>query len=88
MLLPILAAIDLLCAISLAALCLGFPLQHLQAGAALMLIAKSAFFITDVISILDIAVGVTMFVLLWISAPTLALGLAIYLGFKAAISFV
>jgi hypothetical protein len=87
-LLVLLATIDLLCAISLAALVLGYPLPHLQAGAALMLIAKSVFFITDVISILDIAVGITMFVLLWVSAPTLALGLAIYLGFKAVISFI
>lgn len=83
-----LGAIDMLCAISLAALALGYPLPHLQAGAALMLMAKSLFFIKDVVSIIDLAVGVTMFVLLWITAPTLTIALAIYLGFKAIISYV
>lgn len=86
-LLLVLGTIDMLCAISLAALSLGHPLPHLQAGAALMLIAKSVFFIKDVVSIIDIAVGITMFALFWMSAPTLALALAIYLGFKAIISY-
>lgn len=85
-LVAILGVVDLLGAVSLGLLVLGFPLPHLQAVAALMLLLKSLVFIGDVISVIDVAVSITMFALLWVSAPTLALGLAIYLGIKGAIS--
>lgn len=85
--LALLAGVDLLCAISLAALALGFPIPHLQAAAALGLMLKGIAFISDVVSIIDIAIGVAMIVLLWVEAPMLALGLAIYLALKALASF-
>ena len=83
----ILGAIDVLGAVSLAALVLGYPLPHLQAAAALGVLLKAIIFINDIVSIIDIAVAITMFVLLWVSAPTLALALAVYLGIKGLISF-
>jgi hypothetical protein len=85
--LVLLAGVDLLCAVSLAALALGYPIPHLQAAAALALVLKGIAFISDVVSIIDIVIGAAMFVLLWVQAPMLALGLAIYLGLKALASF-
>lgn len=85
--LPLLAAIDLLCAVSLAATALGYPLPPLQAASAFALVAKGVLFINDVVSVIDVAIGIAMIVLLWIQAPTLAIALAIYLGIKAMASF-
>ncbi len=85
--LAVLGAVDVLCAISLALLVFGYPLPQLQAAAALALLAKSIIFIGDAISVIDVATSIAMFALLWISAPTLALGLAVYLGIKGLISF-
>jgi hypothetical protein len=82
-----LGIIDVLCAISMAGIVLGYPLPHLQAISALALIIKGVLFINDVISVIDIAVGIAMFILLWITAPTIALGLAVYLGIKGLMSF-
>ncbi|HIH23803.1 TPA: hypothetical protein HA251_02105 [Candidatus Woesearchaeota archaeon] len=82
-----LGAIDMLSAICCALIPLGYPIPHVQAVAALALIAKGAFFIDDIVSWLDIVCGVAMFILLWAGIPMLALALAIYLGFKAALSF-
>jgi|GEM_PF-7113043 len=83
----LLGAIDVLCAISLAAAALGYPLPHLQAGAAFMLLVKGFMFITDVVSVLDVIAALCMFWLLWQSSMTLALGLAVYLGLKGLLSF-
>ena len=84
---PLLAAIDLLCAISLAAIAIGYPLPALQAASAFALIGKGILFINDVVSIIDIAIGITMLVLLWMQAPALAIGIAVYLGIKGMASF-
>jgi hypothetical protein len=84
--LPLLAGIDLLCAVSLVAMALGYPLPPLHAASAFALMVKGVFFINDVVSVIDIAVGIAMLVLLWIQAPTLAIALAIYLGIKAMAS--
>ena len=84
----LLGAVDVLCAISLAAAALGYPIGHLQASAAFGLLLKGGFFITDIISIIDVIIALVMFWLLWFPHPTLALGLAVYLGLKGVISFV
>jgi hypothetical protein len=81
-----LGAIDVLSAIACGALYFSHPFPHLQAALALALVAKGAFFISDVVSVLDIACGITMLLLLWLSWPAVALVLAIYLGFKGALS--
>jgi hypothetical protein len=83
-----LGMIDMLCAISLIIAVLGFPLPHLQAGSAMMLMFKGFIFIKDVISILDIIAAGCMLYLLWQSSTAIALTIAIYLGFKGIISFV
>lgn len=82
-----LGAIDLLCAISLAVAIIGFPMPHLQAGAAMMLLFKGFIFIKDVVSILDIIAACCTLYLLWQFSSTLALVIAIYLAFKGIISF-
>jgi Na+/H+ antiporter NhaA len=81
-----LGIIDALSAISCAAIFFGHPLGQFQAAMGLALIGKGAFFIEDIVSVLDIACGIVMFLLLWFSWPTIALSLAIYLGFKATLS--
>lgn len=74
--------IDILCAVALLALYFGHPIPHLQAGMAVALIGKGIMFISDILSILDIILGITMFVLFWVEAPNLALGMAIWLLYK------
>ncbi len=87
MLIWILALIDMLGAISAAGIALGFPLYSLQAASALGLILKGIVFYDDVVSWLDIICGIMLFILFWASMPTLALAIAVYLGFKGIISF-
>lgn len=82
-----LGLIDLLASLSLITALLGWPLDHLQAGTALILIGKGAFFIKDILSVFDILIGLSMFWLLWFSSPALSLGLAVYLAFKGLYSF-
>jgi hypothetical protein len=82
-----LAAVDVLCAISLASLALGMPLPLLQAASAAMLMVKGVLFIDDIVSIMDIILAIVMFALIWIPSPVLALAIAIYLGIKAMASF-
>ncbi|MBR9700283.1 hypothetical protein GOV11_00250 [Candidatus Woesearchaeota archaeon] len=83
----IFGAIDILAGVTLISNSLGFPLEFIQAAAALALIVKGIFTVKDILSILDVIIGVVMFVLLWIAAPTLALSLGIYLCIKGAATF-
>jgi len=83
----LLGIVDFLAAGSLALLALGSGVPHIQAASALALVVKGTFYINDVLSVIDIALGITLFALLWIDAPLLALSLAIYLGFKGVYTF-
>jgi hypothetical protein len=83
----VLGAVDLICAGALAFLAFGTPLYPLQAGAALLLLLKAAFYIGDMLSIVDVVAGLLMLGLIWFEAPILALVLALYLGGKALYSF-
>ena len=46
------------------------------------LIMKGLLFIVDILSWLDIAIGIGMFVLFWVAAPNVALIAAIWLVYK------
>ncbi len=83
----LLGVIDLLCATALLGLYFGHPFNQLQAGMGLAIVMKGAVFFSDVLSLLDIAIGVTMFVLFWIEAPRLALAMAIWLVYKGLYSW-
>ena len=87
MLLIILGAIDVLGAVCAAAQALGYPLYFIQAAAALGLIIKGIIFYDDVVSWIDILIGIMLFIMFWVSMPTMALAIALYLGFKAILSF-
>ncbi len=82
----LLALVDLLCAVALGLLLLGYPLWQLQAGAALLLLMKGVAFFADILSVFDVAAAVCMIVLLWIAAPNLALAILVYLVVKALYS--
>ena len=81
-----LAIVDFLAAAALLLVFFGLPVIHYQAGAALLLLLKGAFFFYDLLSIIDVAVAILMFVMLWVQLPKLALGLAVYLIIKGLYS--
>jgi hypothetical protein len=87
MLIWVLALIDVFGAISAAGLALGMPLYSMQAASALALILKGIIFYDDIVSWLDIVCGIMLFVLFWANLPTIALAMAVYLGFKGLMSF-
>ncbi len=74
--------IDILSAGALLSTYFGHPLPHLQAGMALALLGKGLFFITDVLSWIDIIIAVCMFIFFWVEAPTVALVMATWLLYK------
>ena len=82
----LLGLIDLLCALSLLLLAIGYPLYSLQAGAALLLGLKSLLFIKDFFSMIDILIMLVMFVLIWVQTPLIAVFLACYLAIKGIYS--
>jgi hypothetical protein len=83
----LLGIIDLLCALSLLLVIIGYPVFPLQAGGAMLLFIKGAFFFGDVLSVMDMLVAVLMFALLWVQQPTLAIAAAIFLALKGFYSF-
>jgi hypothetical protein len=83
----LLALIDLLCALALALLFFGHPVYPLQAGAALLLLAKGLLFIKNILSIVDMIIALLMFMLIWVATPPVAVALALYLGVKGVASF-
>lgn len=87
MFLQLLALVDLLAAVSLLLSAFGFPLPHLQATVAIALGGKALLFINDVLSIIDLCIALTMFVLLWLSSPTIALVLGGYMALKSLYTF-
>lgn len=78
----LLGIIDILAAGALIGVYFGHPIPHLQAGMGLALTMKGLLFITDILSILDIIIGIGMFVLFWVVAPKFALACAIWLLYK------
>lgn len=78
----VLGIIDLLAAAALIGIHLGHPFEHLQAGMALAIIMKGVVFISDILSLIDVSIGILMFVLFWVEAPTLALVAGIWLIYK------
>jgi len=78
----IVGVVDVIAAGALIALFFGHPIFHLQAGMAIALMGKGFLFLPDILSILDIAIGIVMLTLFWIEAPVLALGMAIWLLYK------
>ena len=83
----LLGLVDVLCALAMVLSLVGYPFFPLQAGAALLLIIKGVFFFGDMLSIIDIIIAVVMFELLWLSMPTIALIIAVYLTIKGLYSF-
>ncbi len=83
----LLGAADILAAIALMLYALGFQIPTAIAATGLVLIGKGLVFIGDVFSILDLIIGITMFVLIWVELPLLALCLAIWLGLKGAYTY-
>ena len=77
-----LGLIDLLASIALLGIYFEHPIPHMQAGMALGLIAKGILFINDILSVLDIVIGIAMFVFFWAVAPKLALAMGIWLIYK------
>ena len=77
-----LGLIDLLAATALFLVYFEHPFKHLQAGIALALMMKGVLFIGDILSLIDIAIGILMFVLFWLDAPLLALSAGIWLVYK------
>lgn len=78
----LLGLIDILAAVALFALYFDNPFGRLQAGMSLGLMMKGVLFITDVLSWIDIAIGILMLVLFWVEAPKLALAAGIWLLYK------
>lgn len=78
----VLGLIDILAAVALFSIYFGSPIERLQAGMALGLMMKGILFISDILSILDIIIGILMFVLFWLIAPKLALAMGIWLLYK------
>jgi hypothetical protein len=59
----------------------------MQAGMGLAIIMKGLVFFSNILSMLDIAIGVAMFALFWFEAPKLALAMAIWLIYKGVYSW-
>lgn len=82
-----LGIVDLLAAGALVSLYFGHPIYHLQAGMGLALVAKGLLFMPNVLSIIDVVIGIAMFVLFWIAAPQLALIMGLWLVYKGITSW-
>lgn len=82
MLLVILSLIDLFASATMLLSFFGHPFPHVQASAALLVLAKALIFIRSSLSIVDILCGLCMLLLLWMQLPFLALGVGVYLAIK------
>jgi hypothetical protein len=82
----LLALLDIFCGAVLLATAYGLPFGPVQAGLALLLLIKAVVFRGSFLSILDAVVAIAMILLLWISAPSIAIVLAIYLAAKGLYS--
>jgi hypothetical protein len=87
MFLVLLALIDLFASAMCAFYGFGHPFPHLQAIAAVLLLAKALIFIRSSLSALDIICSLMMLLLFWMQLPFLSLILAAYLGIKGLYSF-
>jgi hypothetical protein len=79
--------IDLLAAAALIGIYLEHPILHLQAGMGLAITMKGLIFFSDVLSWIDIVIGISMFVFFWFAAPKLALAMGIWLIYKGIYSW-
>jgi len=84
----LLALVDVLAAAALLLAAFGYTVYPFQAATALLLILKAGVFHRSFLSIIDIAVGLLMFVLLWHGQPIVAAVAGGYLGVKAIYSFI
>ncbi|MDD9953434.1 MAG: hypothetical protein OXR66_03795 [Candidatus Woesearchaeota archaeon] len=88
MLLWFFGIIDVLAAIAFVGIVFDHPFNHLQAGMGLAIIVKGLITMPDILSVVDVIIGLLMFWFFWHTHQTAALCLAIYLAFKGLYSFV